>query len=38
VFLTAQQGWLMFLLPVVVLPAILLAGGVVAAVRRRTAQ
>jgi ABC-type uncharacterized transport system involved in gliding motility auxiliary subunit len=38
VFLTAQQGWLMFLLPVVVLPAIVLAGGVVAAVRRRAAK
>jgi ABC-type uncharacterized transport system involved in gliding motility auxiliary subunit len=35
VFLTAQQGWLAFLLPVVVLPALVLAGGVVAAVRRR---
>jgi ABC-type uncharacterized transport system involved in gliding motility auxiliary subunit len=38
VFLTAQQGWLVFLLPVVVLPAIVLAGGVVAAVRRRAAK
>jgi ABC-type uncharacterized transport system involved in gliding motility auxiliary subunit len=38
VFLTAQQGWLMFLLPVVVLPAVVLAGGVVAAVRRRAAK
>jgi ABC-type uncharacterized transport system involved in gliding motility auxiliary subunit len=37
VFLTAQQGWLVFLLPVVVLPAVVLAGGVVAAVRRRAA-
>jgi ABC-type uncharacterized transport system involved in gliding motility auxiliary subunit len=35
VFLTAQQGWLAFLLPVVVLPGLVLAGGVVAAVRRR---
>ena len=38
VFLTAQQGWLVFLLPVVVLPAIVLAGGVLAAVRRRAAK
>jgi ABC-type uncharacterized transport system involved in gliding motility auxiliary subunit len=38
VFLTAQQGWLVFLLPVVVLPAIVLAGGVVAAARRRSAR
>ena len=38
VFLTAQQGWLVFLLPVVVLPAVVLAGGVIAAVRRRAAK
>lgn len=38
IFLTAQQGWLVFLLPVVVLPAIVLAGGVVAAARRRAAK
>jgi ABC-type uncharacterized transport system involved in gliding motility auxiliary subunit len=38
VFLTAQQGWLVFLLPVVVLPAIVLTGGVLAAVRRRAAK
>ncbi|MGH7333765.1 MAG: GldG family protein, partial [Candidatus Rokuibacteriota bacterium] len=38
VFLTAQQGWLSFLLPVVVLPGLVLAGGVVAAVRRRAAK
>jgi gliding motility-associatede transport system auxiliary component len=38
VFLTSQQGLLVFLLPVVVLPAVVLAGGVVAAVRRRAAK
>jgi ABC-type uncharacterized transport system involved in gliding motility auxiliary subunit len=38
VFLTAQQGWLSFLLPVVILPGLVLAGGVVAAVRRRAAN
>lgn len=38
VFLTARQGLLAFLLPVVVLPAVVLAGGVVAAVRRRAAK
>lgn len=38
VFLTAQQGWAAFLLPVVVLPAVVLAGGIAAVVRRRSAK
>jgi ABC-type uncharacterized transport system involved in gliding motility auxiliary subunit len=38
VFLTAQQGQAVFLLPVVVLPAIVLAGGIVAVVRRRSSK
>jgi ABC-type uncharacterized transport system involved in gliding motility auxiliary subunit len=38
VFLSAQQGQAVFLLPVVVLPALVLAGGIVAVVRRRAAK
>jgi ABC-type uncharacterized transport system involved in gliding motility auxiliary subunit len=38
VFLSAQQGQAVFLLPVVVLPALVLAGGLVAVVRRRAAK
>jgi ABC-type uncharacterized transport system involved in gliding motility auxiliary subunit len=37
VFLNAQQGQAVFLLPVVVLPALVLVGGIVAVVRRRAA-
>ena len=38
VFLSAQQGQAVFLLPVVVLPALVLAGGIVAVIRRRAAK
>jgi ABC-type uncharacterized transport system involved in gliding motility auxiliary subunit len=38
IFLSARQGQLLFWLPVVVLPGIMLAGGVVAVVRRRAAK
>jgi ABC-type uncharacterized transport system involved in gliding motility auxiliary subunit len=38
VFLTAQQGQAVFLLPVVVLPMLVLVGGIVAVVRRRAAK
>jgi ABC-type uncharacterized transport system involved in gliding motility auxiliary subunit len=38
IFLTARQGQLLFWLPVVVLPGIVLAGGVIAVVRRRAAK
>ena len=38
VFLSAQQGQAVFLLPVVVLPGLVLVGGVVAVVRRRAAK
>jgi hypothetical protein len=38
VFLTAQQGQAVFLLPVVVLPALVLVGGIVAVVRRRASK
>jgi ABC-type uncharacterized transport system involved in gliding motility auxiliary subunit len=38
VFLSAQQGQAVFLLPVVVLPALVLAGGIVAVVRRRASK
>jgi ABC-type uncharacterized transport system involved in gliding motility auxiliary subunit len=38
VFLNAQQGQAVFLLPVVVLPALVLVGGIVAVVRRRSAK
>ncbi len=38
VFLSAQQGQAVFLLPVVVLPALVLGGGIVAVVRRRAAK
>lgn len=38
VFLSAQQGQAVFLLPVIVLPALVLAGGLVAVVRRRAAK
>lgn len=37
IFLSAQQGQAVFWLPVVVLPAAVLAGGVIAVVRRRSA-
>jgi gliding motility-associatede transport system auxiliary component len=38
VFLTSQQAQAVFLLPVVVLPAVVIVGGVVAFARRRSAQ
>jgi ABC-type uncharacterized transport system involved in gliding motility auxiliary subunit len=38
VFLTAQQAQAVFLLPVVVLPGLILIGGIVALVRRRSAK
>jgi ABC-type uncharacterized transport system involved in gliding motility auxiliary subunit len=38
VFLTSQQAQAAFLLPVVVLPAIVVLGGIVIAVRRRAAK
>jgi ABC-type uncharacterized transport system involved in gliding motility auxiliary subunit len=38
VFLTAQQGQAVFLLPVVVLPALVLGGGIIAVVRRRSSK
>jgi ABC-type uncharacterized transport system involved in gliding motility auxiliary subunit len=38
VFLNANQAQLVFLLPVVVLPGLVLAGGIVAVARRRAAQ
>ena len=38
VFLNAQQGQAVFLLPVVVLPALVLTGGVIAVVRRRSTK
>ena len=38
VFLTSQQAQAVFWLPVVILPAIALVGGVVAVVRRRSAK
>jgi ABC-type uncharacterized transport system involved in gliding motility auxiliary subunit len=38
IFLSARQGQLVFWLPVVVLPGLVLAGGVVAVVRRRSAK
>lgn len=38
VFLTSQQARLVFLVPVVVLPGVVLAGGVVAFLRRRASQ
>ena len=38
IFLSARQGQLVFWLPVVVLPGIVLAGGVVALLRRRAAR
>jgi ABC-type uncharacterized transport system involved in gliding motility auxiliary subunit len=38
VFLNANQAQLVFLLPVIVVPGLVLAGGVVAVVRRRGAQ
>jgi ABC-type uncharacterized transport system involved in gliding motility auxiliary subunit len=38
VFLSAQQGQAVFLLPVVVLPALVLAGGIAAVVRRRASK
>jgi ABC-type uncharacterized transport system involved in gliding motility auxiliary subunit len=38
IFLSARQGQLVFWLPVVVLPGIVLAGGIAAFVRRRAAK
>ena len=38
VFLSSQQAQAVFLLPVVILPALVLAGGIVAVVRRRAAK
>ena len=38
VFLTSQQAQAVFLLPVVILPGIVLVGGIVALVRRRAAK
>src|SRR5206468_6394726 len=38
VFLNANEGWAVTLLPVVVLPALVLAGGIAAVVRRRAAN
>ena len=38
VFLSAQQGQAVFLLPVVVMPALVLIGGIVAVVRRRASK
>ena len=38
VFLTSQQAQAVFLLPVIVLPAIVLIGGIVTVVRRRSAK
>jgi ABC-type uncharacterized transport system involved in gliding motility auxiliary subunit len=38
VFLTSQQAQAVFLIPVVVLPGIVLVGGIVTLVRRRAAK
>lgn len=38
IFLSARQGQLVFWLPVVVLPGLVLAGGIVALLRRRAAK
>jgi ABC-type uncharacterized transport system involved in gliding motility auxiliary subunit len=38
IFLSARQGQLVLLLPVIVLPGLVLAGGIVAFVRRRAAK
>jgi ABC-type uncharacterized transport system involved in gliding motility auxiliary subunit len=38
IFLSAQQGRVVLLLPLVVLPGLVLAGGIVALVRRRAAR
>jgi ABC-type uncharacterized transport system involved in gliding motility auxiliary subunit len=38
VFLSAQQGQAVFLLPVVVMPALVLIGGIIAVVRRRASK
>jgi ABC-type uncharacterized transport system involved in gliding motility auxiliary subunit len=38
VFLSAQQAQAVFLLPVVVLPALVLGGGIIAVVRRRASK
>ena len=38
IFLSARQGQLVFWLPVVVLPGLVLAGGVIAVIRRRAAK
>jgi hypothetical protein len=38
IFLSARQGQLVFWLPVIVLPGLVLAGGVIAVVRRRAAK
>ena len=38
VFMNSNQAQAVFLLPVVILPALVLAGGIVAVVRRRAAN
>jgi ABC-type uncharacterized transport system involved in gliding motility auxiliary subunit len=38
IFLSARQGQLVFWLPVVLLPGLVLAGGVIAVIRRRAAR
>ena len=38
VFMSANQAQAVFFLPVVVLPALVLAGGIAAVVRRRAAN
>src|SRR5262249_54240256 len=38
VFLTSQQAQVIFLVPVIVLPGLVLVGGIVALVRRRAAN
>jgi ABC-type uncharacterized transport system involved in gliding motility auxiliary subunit len=38
VFMSSNQAQAVFLLPVVILPALVLAGGIVAVVRRRAAN
>jgi ABC-type uncharacterized transport system involved in gliding motility auxiliary subunit len=38
VFMSSNQAQAVFLLPVVILPALVIAGGIVAVVRRRAAN
>lgn len=38
VFLTSQQGQLVFLVPVIIIPGLVLVGGIIAVVRRRSAK